>query len=551
MRRAEFEMRHRQMMSGHGGGQPSRQSFMKQQPPPPPPPPAPASPVLAPPSAYPNERIGPMSQQVAAAYQAGLAAASGGQSGPPSLSNSPNVIYPISAAQPATNLHPAVPAGTLADPTYLLPPKCHHEDCHKSYRKRLKVAKQTQACPNCLSLTNPMGHSFSASSSRGGPDEHPSSAENTPQTRSLAGSQEDLHSLGSNSVGGGHGSGMMGGMVQQQQMIQQHLQRLAASQTQQKHSQQKLLAQLRNQPPGSAHPQFSPLQQPQVGSGSSSAPSSFKRPSGSYMGAYPTPQSAPAPHPSSSSRSYHHGNSARTSHRQSKVVPSAPASAVASPASESSLEDFDDPARPLGGQGFDFTPLTSPVLGSMKSMSLFPHGQAPPGPHYNDHPHSYRHGPHAPHLHAGGGFTAPVSLSGTPLNSRGPSRAGSPEHHREGHVVAGTGKHGGLTSHMARDAKYKTHPYGHGHHSIPPGSASSTHAHSRSSAAASRNGGASPPPRLPRAHSTSQVSAQGHPGWHTAPTAGGSGSAGMAGGKSSVEDILNKAPMTVERTLPP
>lgn len=539
MRRAEFEMRHRQMMSGAasgmtinrsggnnnsnnnnsnklGNGQPGSGSGNGS-----------PSGTPNPYSGMSNERGGgSLPQQIAAAYQAGLHA-----NGPNASSQGgfgqPNMIYPVSAAQPANHLHGAVPAGTLADPTYLLPPTCHHDECHKSYRKRLKLAKQTQACPNCLTLSNPVSANFSSSVPTSAPlgsgpgESSHSSSSNTPQTRSLAGSHEDLASLGAGMAGnsGNNGNAALGGMMHQQQIIQQHLQRLAANQAQQRQNQQKLLAQLKSQ--SNAHGYSQP-------GGSSSAPSSFKRPSGSYM----VNQSA------SQQMSRQPG---ANSHRQGHTFHSNPNSAAASPTSASSEDDFDDPARPVG-QGFDFTPLTSPVLGSMKSMSLFPPGMGH-HPQMMDHGshgsgHSHRHGPHAPHLHLGG-FTAPTSLSGTPSHSRGPSRANSPEHHHEGHL-AGSGKHGGHTSHMARDAKYKVHPYGHGHHhTIATPASMSGHSHPRGSV----SNRASPPPRLARTHSSSQISSQSHPGWNQ-PQSGGSS-------KNSVEDILNTPAVASDRILPP
>ncbi|ORY31776.1 hypothetical protein BCR39DRAFT_557970 [Naematelia encephala] len=114
------------------------------------------------------------------------------------------VVYPVSAPQPATANHPPVPAGTLADPTYLVPPTCCHEDCHKSYRKRLKVAKQTQACPNCLTMphggnSTSGGPGIGGSGGQGGGsggDSHHSSSSNTPKDRSGKNSSDDLTKLG-------------------------------------------------------------------------------------------------------------------------------------------------------------------------------------------------------------------------------------------------------------------------------------------------------------------------------------------------------------------
>jgi zinc finger protein CreA/MIG len=523
MRRAEFEMRHRQMISGAASGMNRGSQGGSGGP----------SPSTTP-GAYgnfnQNDRGLSLPQQIAAAYQAGLSASTGGA--PPGNFVGSNAFYPISAAQPSTNLHPAVGPGTLADPSYLLPPTCHHDECQKSYRKRLKMAKQTRACPNCLTLTNPLNaFGLPSGGPGGGSGSNNSSQSNTPQSRSLAGSHEDLHGLGGGNAGGagGNPASNLGGMVYQQQVIQQHLQRLAANQAQQKQNQQKLLAQLKNQASANTFAHSN--------GGSSSAPSSFKRPSGSYM-----------PYPNQSVQPHNNSNSSNNNSSRQSVGPRAhgfhsnPVSAAASPASDSSEDDFDDPARPVG-QGFDFTPMTSPVLGSMKNMSLFPpNGGHHPHQNFELPPshtsgHSHRHGPRAAHLHLGG-FTAPTSLSGTPSHSRGPSRAGSPEHHHEGHV-AGSGKHGGHTSHMARDAKYKSHPYGHSHHSTPnPPNLVGSHGHPRASVSAR----ASPPPRLARTHSSSHVSAQGgHSSWNQ----------GHQGSKHSVEEILNTPAVASDRILPP
>lgn len=113
--------------------------------------------------------------------------------------NGGQLVYPVSAAQPAMGSHPAVPAGTLADPTYLVPPTCCHEECHKSYRKRLKAAKQTAACPNCLQPAmmglHGAGHGFGGASGGGGgggDNSHHSSGSGTPRDRSNANSSDDL-----------------------------------------------------------------------------------------------------------------------------------------------------------------------------------------------------------------------------------------------------------------------------------------------------------------------------------------------------------------------
>ena len=123
------------------------------------------------------------------------------------------IVYPVSAAQPATSGHPAVPAGTLADPTYLVPPSCCHEECHKSYRKRLKAARQTQACPVCLTSANgsrPNGTHGTGHGGAGGD----SSDGSTPKDRSHIGSTDDLTKLGGNSTQNGN-SGVNGGNAYQ------------------------------------------------------------------------------------------------------------------------------------------------------------------------------------------------------------------------------------------------------------------------------------------------------------------------------------------------
>lgn len=119
------------------------------------------------------------------------------------------VVYPVSAAQGASGNQPAVPSGTLADPTYLVPPTCCHEECHKSYRKRLKYAKATQACPNCLTQPgNGNGHHHNnghGQGGNGGGSGHHSSGSNTPKDRTGGNSSEDLTKLGGGGQGGGGG----------------------------------------------------------------------------------------------------------------------------------------------------------------------------------------------------------------------------------------------------------------------------------------------------------------------------------------------------------
>jgi zinc finger protein CreA/MIG len=116
---------------------------------------------------------------------------------------------------------------------------------------------------------------------------------------------------------------------------------------------------------------------------------------------------------------------ANSTHSHRNLAQSTEVSAAPSPASS---DDSDD--DPMTGTAFEFTPATSPVLTGMRGMSLL-HGKA---------------------------TTAATSTATSPIHSRNPSRASSPDH---GHS-ANSGKHG-QGSHAARDAKARTHPYGHGH----------------------------------------------------------------------------------------
>lgn len=242
----------------------------------------------------------------------GVAAPGGGQ-----------IVYPISPAQPATANHPAVPAGTLADPTYLVPPSCCHEDCHKSYRKRLKVAKQTQACPNCLTPAN--GNSShqhggiggaGGSGGNGGSDSHHSSSSNTPKDRKS--SSEDLTKLG----GGGHA----GNAFALQHNLHQQLARL---QQQHQLALQKAHAQQKAQ-------QVAAAQQ------AAAALNTYKHLSAN---AHIKPYTLDL--------------------HQHRGIGSALPSRAASPESDDSSDD--EPTHPSAGE----LPTTSPVLTGIRSMSLF------------------------------------------------------------------------------------------------------------------------------------------------------------------------------------
>ncbi|KAK4683397.1 hypothetical protein P7C73_g6876, partial [Tremellales sp. Uapishka_1] len=145
--------------------------------------------------------------------------------------------------------------------------------------------------------------------------------------------------------------------------------------------------------------------------------------------------------------------------------------------------------------GFEFTPATSPILPNMRAMSLF-HGKS---------------------------TTAPTSAATSPIHSRNPSRANSPEH---GHS-ANSGKHG-HGSHSARDAKLRSHPYGHSHQHLT-------------------NAGSTP--NSPHFYSTK--TRMSPPKLHQSLSAGSGGSV-----KPSVEEILSHSmipppPPPNDRTLPP
>lgn len=494
LRRADWELRHRPMMGGQGGGGPSQgmgnmmgggsRSGDS----------TPVNAAAAAAAAY-----GFSSERDRIGSNAGINNHGQPYTGPPTVPGQTNVFYPVSAAQPETNLHPAVPPGTLADPTYLLPPNCHHEECHKSYRKRLKFAKQTQACPNCLTLAPPSTGGQTSNAGAGasaGSGSNTSSQTNTPQHRS----HEDLHMLGTSAGNTSNtafhmnfntsgSSGVNNGAQQQQQAIQQHLQRLAANQAQQRHNQQKLLAQLKSQ--ANAH----------AFSLSTSAPQSSRKPNTVNFSAHSNSSRAPTSATSS--------NFGLPPGMNAGNMRSNPPSTQVSPHSESS-DDFEDDHAQAPSLQFEMTPSTSPVLGPMKSMSLLQHNAAG-APHLDLHSgpaskrhHERLHGHHyLSHLHHGS-FTAPGSIHASPAVSRGPSRPGSPDfHHAEGHV-AGSGKHGGHTSHLARDAKYRSHPYGAGSFSH------SSHTSTPNTPALNPNfghksSGRMSPPRLIRSNSGSHL----------------------------------------------
>ncbi|WWC63018.1 uncharacterized protein I303_105616 [Kwoniella dejecticola CBS 10117] len=377
------------------------------------------------------------------------------------------LVYPVSAAQPASGNQPAVPAGTLADPTYLVPPTCCHEECHKSYRKRLKVAKQTQACPNCLTMThngNNLGAGGAGGAGHGsggnsGGDSHHSSSSNTPKDRSTHNSSEDLTKF-AGAPGGSNYQLHSATLTQELAALQfQHLQALQ--------------------------------RQRQSASQSAAHLSHVK------SHAMPIPAQGHL-RPYTLDLNSHRG------------LGSAHVSAAPSPASSDDSDD--EPMNEIMPQAhLEFTPATSPVLSSMRQMSLW----------------------------QGKAMTAPASRATSPvLHSRGPSRPGSPV---EGHS-ANSGRHG-HTSHSARDAKNRSHPYT-GVHSVHHSTPNSPHF----------------PPTMSNVklgHSHHRMSP---PKLHRTLSSDGSGSAhrhshshGHAGQRQSVQEILN-APSILpptDRMLPP
>ncbi|TYJ58416.1 hypothetical protein B9479_000962 [Cryptococcus floricola] len=379
----------------------------------------------------------------------------------PSGANGNSLVYPVSAPQAATGTLPAVPAGSLSDPTYLVPPSCCHEECHKSYRKRLKLAKQTAACPNCLTFAHPsnmfggpgLGGAGHGAGGGGGDGSHHSSNSNTPRDgRSNHNSAEDLTKFASGQQGNHYS------MNQPQPNLSQELASL-----QYQHMQ--ALQRARLGPYGTP----------------ASSASHSRSHSHSASPAMPIPNNGSNNHLRPYTIDLH-------SHRGG--LASAHQSAAPSP---SSSDDSDDEhmGELMPHAPFEFTPATSPVLSGMRQMSLWQQGKA---------------------------LTAPPSRATSPVHSlsRNPSRPGSPEGHS-----ANSGKHG-HTSHSARDAKNRSHPYTH-HYSTTPNSPYLPQAmKSRMS-----------PPKLNRSLSAANQS---------------------GGGGKSVQDILNAPsipPPPIDRMLPP
>jgi len=221
--------------------------------------------------------------------------------------------------QPGQAVHHAVGAGELTDLTYLNPPNCHHPECHKSYRKRLRAAQKALM--------------IQASSS------------------GLMGGANGNGGGGGSGGGGGGGNGFysspLGNNGVQQQMSQFN-------------PQQQQLQNLQQQARNAAASQF-----------------------GNHRPTFP----------------YGSG------------VTSADVSHQPSPSSSHSSEDEQD--DPMGthqvgimpqNNGYEFTPSTSPVLGPLRNMSIFP----------------------PLNINGGYGGTGPSSQVTSPANSRVHSRASSP-----------------------------------------------------------------------------------------------------------------------------
>lgn len=335
------------------------------------------------------------------------------------------MVFPVSSAQPSSGNQPAVPAGTLADPTYLVPPTCCHEECHKSYRKRLKYAKQTQACPNCLTPTHHHGggtgghgHGGNAGNGGGGGggggggSGHHSSGSNTPKDRSKGNSSDDLTKLGGGGggvgMGGGAGGGGGGGLGSAYNLHQASLHSQLAK-LQQQHLAALQQARSRRQSGQMQHAQQLQHAQHQIRSN----PHSSHNLAGSLG--------------SNSHGSLSHSLQPHHQHPHShphSAIHSAAVSANPSPVSSDS-EDDDEPMPHPNFEMHDGHPVTH----SLKQMSLFHHR------------------------------TAPTSTVTSPIHSRNPSRAGSPIDGGHGGHSANSGKHG-HGSHTARDAKIRSHPYG-------------------------------------------------------------------------------------------
>jgi len=342
-RRAEYELRHRQIAGARGTGSKSNGNS---------------------PAGTPNNNGTSSNIPFGGAYGFSNERERWGLSGMPGPGGAGNIVYPVSPAQPATNNHPAVPAGTLADPTYLVPPTCCHEECHKSYRKRLKVAKQTAACPNCLSVPNGGGgHGGGGGGGghgghgHGGSDSHHSSSSNTPKDRSTKNSSEDLTKLGGGGLGGG------GGGANSYALHNNLHQQLARLQQQHHLALQKAHAQQAQQ--------------------------------AAQQAAAATAAAQINPYKPLSSSQHHIKPYTLDLHAHRGLLGSAAPSRAASPDSDDSSDD--EPMFPSGSGG-EF-PATSPVLTGMRSMSLFQQGRA---------------------------TTAPVSAATSPIHSRAPSRATSP-----------------------------------------------------------------------------------------------------------------------------
>lgn len=320
--------------------------------------------------------------------------------------------------QPGQAVHHPVGAGELTDLTYLTPPNCHHPECHKSYRKRLRAAQKALILSaNSNALVGGGGNGNGPSG--GGPG---------------AGGNGFYSPLGNNT-----GVQQMSGFNPQQQQLHN----------------------LQN-----AHSQMQARNAAQFGNHRASFP---------------------------------YGNG----------VASADVSHQPSPASSHSSEsgDHDDPmgshnSGPLPQTGgYEFTPSTSPVLGPLRNMSIFP-------------PLGLNGGGYGT---LGGPGTGPGSSVASPANSRSHSRASSPVNGVYGGVDVDQG-HGVGSKNHHHHPKHRSHPYPNAHQhfsgshsslqSASPQSSNLTQTGQNAQNSGSRlSGRMSPPQNVSRSLSSGSVAA--------------------------------------------
>lgn len=364
--------------------------------------------------------------------------------------------------QPGQAVHHQVGAGELTDLTYLTPPNCCHTECQKSYRKRLRAAQKALVLQSDLNV-NAAVHGGAASNAFYG------------------------------AMANANPHGLSPFTAQQQQQL--NLQN--AHQLMQQQSQQNAAA--------------------------------FRNPRASF--AYPG------------------GVSADTSHQPS-------------PASSQSSDSFeDDHMNPghvnlggvggptnngQGGQpGYDFPPSTSPVLGPMRNMSIFPAMAGGNLAAYGA-------------MASGLGAASPMA---SPAVSRSHSRASSPVGYGGGMDM--DHGHGVGSKHHPHHAKHRAHPYpssSHGHYSASP----QPNQQQQQLAAVARSAGRmSPPPTRTLSNGSvaasfqqqmaQQQQAQFQQAQHAALAQAHAAAAANNASRQTVEDILNAAsipPPPEQRHLP-